>query len=296
MKTFTRVVESGSFSAVARQMGTSQSTISKRITALENELEGQLLTRSSRKLVLTEAGRGYYQHCLEILAAIEVADASVSSLRDATGGLLRISIPVSFGRQMVLPKIIRYMQQNPDVQFDLIMDDRQIDLIEEGVDLVIRTGSLDDSSLLSHSLGKAERLLVGTPGYFEKNGVPGSPAELAGHNCLTYTGASDGNIWRFSANGREYTTKVSGSFKSDNGESIKEAVMAGIGIHLHSHWYVKQELDAGELVAVMRDYRPSAVPIHVLFPRSRFLPVKVRCFLEYVRQEFAQDALLTERD
>lgn len=296
IKTFTRVAECGSFSAVAREMETSQSTVSKRIIALEAELKGQLLTRSSRKLILTEAGRGYYERCMKILADIEEADSFVSSFQESAGGTLRISIPVSFGKQMVLPKIIRYMQANPEITLDLKMDDQQIDLIEEGVDLVIRVGELDDSSLLFRTLGEAKRLLVGTPAYFEKNGIPAHPAELSVHNCITYTGASDGNIWRFTHNDRVFTTKVSGSFRSDNGESIKEAVVAGIGIHLHSYWYVKQELEEGSLIAVMQDYRPTPVPIHALFPRSRFLPLKVRRFLDYIQQEFERDPLLIPQD
>jgi len=293
MKTFSRVVESGSFSAVARELETSQSTVSKRIATLETQLQGQLLTRSSRKLILTEAGRGYYQRCLEILAAIEEADSFVGSFRETAGGTLRISIPVSFGKQMVLPKILRYMQANPEISLDLMMDDQQIDLIEEGVDLVVRVGSLDDSSLLFRTLGKAERVLVGTPEYFNKNGIPKHPGELSSHNCITYTGAADGNIWHFSHHGQNTVIKVSGSFKSDNGESIKEAVLAGIGIHLHSHWYIKQELKEGSLIAVMRDYRPSPVPIHALFPRSRFVPLKVKRFLDYLQREFERDPLLT---
>ncbi len=296
MKTFARVVESGSFSAVAREMETSQSTISKRIATLETRLQGQLLTRSSRKLMLTEAGRGYYQRCLKILAAIEEADSFVGSFRETAGGTLRISIPVSFGKQMVLPKLLRYMRSNPEISLDLMMDDQQIDLIEEGVDLVVRVGDLDDSSLLFRTLGKAERLLVGTPEYFRGNGVPHHPEELSAHNCITYTGAADGNVWRFSHQGRELSVRVSGSFRSDNGESIKEAVMAGIGIHLHSHWYIRQELEAGTLIAVMRDYRPRPVPIHALFPRSRFVPLKVRRFLDYLQQEFDRDPLISALD
>jgi len=197
---------------------------------------------------------------------------------------------------MVLPKILRYLQANPEISLDLMMADQQIDLIEEGVDLVVRVGELEDSSLLFRTLGRAERLLVGTPGYFSRHGIPSHPEELVTHNCITYTGAADGNIWRFSHQGQDLNIRVSGSFKSDNGESIKEAVMAGIGIHLHSHWYIGQELEQGSLLAVMRDYRPAPVPIHALFPRSRFVPLKVRRFLEYLQQEFEHDPLITTSD
>ena len=291
MKTFTRVVETGSFTEVARELNTTQSTISKRIAMLEFKLGTKLLIRSSRNQVQTEAGADFYERSLRVLAEMAEAESAVASLTESPRGRLRVNLPISFGRLHITPLIPRFMELYPDISFDFIMSDRNIDLIGEGVDVAIRIGELYDSSLHARQFGVNRRLLAAKPEYFEEHGVPKSPKDLKHHNCMVYTLLHTGNIWHFKRRGKNISVQVSGNFRSDNSDAIKEIVMAGKGIFVFSAWLIQPELESGALQPVKWDYTPTEIPINALYPQNRFVPLKVRCFIDFLKERFENDPL-----
>ena len=203
MKLFTRVVQTGSFSAVARESGISQSSVSKNLAALEAKLGARLLARTSRKLNLTEVGCDYYERCLPILMEIDEAEATVRSMTINPAGVLRVNVPVSFGQRHVIPRMPEFMRAYPNVKIDIMLLDRQVDLVAEGVDVAIRIDILDDSSLIARRLGDSPRLLVASKTYLQKHGRPNHPDELKNFDCLVYSLLSTGNIWHFLHQGKE---------------------------------------------------------------------------------------------
>lgn len=293
MKSFVRTVETGSFSAVARELATTQPTVSKQIAALEDYLGVRLLTRSTRHLSLTDEGARYYEHCRRALEAVEEADASVGE-RQKPSGLLHVNCPVTLGQLQITPRLPRFFERYPDIRIDMMMNDRFIDPVEEGVDLVIRVGELGDSSMVARRIGTTRRTTVATPAYLERAGEPLSPDQLSRHECIVYSRMLTGNEWHFMGPGGLLQIKVAGRFQVDNSAAIRQAVLAGLGIAVSPIWVFGEDIKSGAVKVILRDYEPKAMPVHALYPGRRYQPVKVRCFIDFLATEFRLDPWLSD--
>ncbi|OQR28201.1 LysR family transcriptional regulator [Pseudomonas sp. Bc-h] len=287
MSVFVRVVERGSFSAVARELGTTQPTISKQISALEQRLGGRLIARSTRQLSLTDEGQRYYQQCRDILAAIDNAEHSFQTGREAVAGPLRVASSVSFGRLQLAPRLRGFLQVHPQVSVDLQLSDQNVDLLSEGVDVAIRIGELKDSNLIARQIGLTRRLTVASPAYLAQHPGPQTPEELAQHNCLLFTLLKQFDTWSFD-DGR-YSVQVRGNVHSNNSEAIREMVLSGLGISLSPSWLYREDIDAGQVVQILPNYTPSSLPIYAVFPANRRQSARVRAFVDFLAEAFAQD-------
>jgi DNA-binding transcriptional LysR family regulator len=286
MELFVRVVETGSFSAVAREMDMTQPTVSKQLAGLEARLKTRLLNRSTRQLSLTEAGTSYYEACKRILDGVREAEGNLGKLQGRLTGTLRLNTSISMGQMYVAPLAIKFQKAHPEIEIDLQLQDRFVDLVEEGIDVAIRVGRLTDSTLVARRLGRARRVTIATPGYLKKHGTPKVPQDLASHNCIIYQYLSTGNEWLFQGPEGEIRVKVSGSFRANNGEAIGQAVMADLGIAVAPEWMVHDAIAAGRIKAVLPDFAPTPLEINAVFTSARHVSTKVRAFIEFLQSEF----------
>jgi DNA-binding transcriptional LysR family regulator len=287
MHSFTRVVETGSFSAVARELGTGQPNVSRHIASLERHLAARLLHRSTRKLTLTPEGERYYAESRRILDAIAEAESNARG-ENAPRGLLRVACPTLLGRSHVLPNVKPILKQFPEMEIELQIGDRYIDLVEEGVDLAIRIGALKDSALKARRVGTAERLCVASNDYLAEHPEPTLPDDLRNHNCIVYTLAPAGNIWSF--RGREVT--VRGSFRVNTPDGIRSAVLDGIGIAYTPAWLFEDAIRDARVKSLLTEHRGPLVPIHIVYAANRLLPSRARVFMDFIAAAFARDPAL----
>jgi DNA-binding transcriptional LysR family regulator len=284
---FVRVVEQGGFSAVARQLSLTPSAVSKQIARLESRLGVRLFNRTTRRLVLTEAGQTFYDHCVHIVADIEAAEESVRTLSGAVRGTLRLSGTVAFSKTQILPRLASFLTQYPDLSVEFELTDRRVDLIEEGLDAAVRfSEQVEVSSLVARRIADNRRVICAAPGYLETNGTPRTPEDLLSHNCLTLTTVSRFNEWIFKTEGREQTIRVGGNFKTNSADSLHRAVLSGIGLARLSTWLVGDDLDSGRLVRVFPQYVSEEAAIYLLYPHRRQLPPKVRAFQNFLLDQF----------
>ncbi|HIK04875.1 MAG TPA: LysR family transcriptional regulator [Trichormus sp. M33_DOE_039] len=293
MKSFVRTVETGSFSAVARELDTTQPTISKQIAALEEYLDVQLLVRSTRTLSLTDEGIRFYEQCQRVLEAVTEAESSVGQ-RQKPAGVLRVSCPVAFGQLQIIPRLRGFLERYPDIKIDLMMADQFVDLIEEGVDLAIRIGNLQDTSLITQSIGTTRRITIGHQSYFERAGEPQTPEELVKHNCIVYTRLATGNEWHFQGTRGVIKVAVNGNLQANNSTAIRAAVFAGLGIAVSPIWLFGDALENGNLKMILKDYQPVPLPIQAVYRRSRFIAAKVRCLIDFLSNEFKLDPWVSD--
>lgn len=289
MAVFIRVVERGSFSAVAREIGLSQPTISKQIGALEMKLGGRLFARSTRSLCLTDEGQRYYEHCRQILAAVDNAEHSFQTGKERVAGPLRIASSGSFGRIQIAPRLHGFLKRNPEVSIDLQLSDENVDLVSQGIDVAVRIGVLKDSSLIARQIGLTKRKVFAAPSYLEHFGVPATPGELSSHNCLIFNQLEHADSWRFQHNSTWHAVRVTGNVRSNNSESIRQMVLSGLGVSLSPSWLFREDVIAGRVVPVLEDYLPSSLPIHAVSLMDRRQSARVRAFTEYLRDAFAID-------
>jgi len=282
MRTFVKVVQLGSFSAVGRDQESSQATTSRRISALESKLGVKLLTRTSRELSLTEVGVDYYQRCMAILAEMDEADAVVRSQTASPKGTLRIAAPIAFSRLVLAPMLASFCNQFPDIEFEILASDQHVDLINKGVDVAIRAKQLEDSSLVARPLSDNPMLLVASPDYIKRYGAPKSPEQLTQYSCLVYSTREKSSVWRFECDGQDYNISVNGQMKCTNGDTLLEAALAGLGITELPIWMVRQYLSSGRLVQLLSDYKGISLPLNIIYPQNRYVPLKVRCFIDFL--------------
>jgi DNA-binding transcriptional LysR family regulator len=286
IKSFVRVVETGSFSAVARELDTTQPVISKQIAALEEYLDVQLLTRSTRKLQLTQEGERFLEHCQLLLDTASEAIASVGKRQNLVGKL-RVNCSVAFGQYQIIPYLKGFLSRYPDLQLDLSMSDRFVDFLEEGIDLAIRIGEVRDPNLIVHRIGVTRRVTVGSVDYFRDREVPKTPADLVNHNCIVYSNLATGNNWHFQLpTGGTTQVPVKGNLQVDSSNGIREAILSGIGIAVCPVWVLGNLIHSEDLQIILKDYQPISFPIYAVYRRGRFIPAKVRCFIEYFTNEF----------
>jgi len=286
MAIFRRVVEAKNFSAVARESNMSQSTVSKHIAALEERLDTKLLNRSTRSIMLTEAGKEYYHHCIRILNDFQEAEASVGKGKIKPTGTLRISTSAAFGRICLLPHMKEFFDQFPDIDIDLLFDDDYIDLVKEGIDLAIRIGPLADSTLIARKIGSSPRVVVASPEYLVKHGRPKKPADLSKHNCLLYSLQKTPNLWYFNSTQEgDESIKVNGRLKASSPDAICDATVEGLGISILGEWYVHEHIKNGRLKVILPDYKPTPFDIHAVYPERRFVPQKVKQMIKFLTEK-----------
>lgn len=282
METFVYVVETGSFSAAARRLNIGQPAVSKNIAQLEARLAVRLLLRSTRGLTPTEAGLAFFDRAKR---AIEEANEADNAARGAASGLtgnLRICAAVTFGRQHIVPYLGPFLDQNPDLNIDLMLDDRNINLVEEGVDIALRMGVLSDSGLTARKIAECRRVVLGTPQYFEKHGEPACPADLTKHQAVVYT-LGGGAHWPFKKAGEEQPVIISGRIRANAAEGLREAVLAHLGLTMASEWMFSQELASGVVKEVMSDWALPNQDLWAVFPTGRMASAKARAFVDYVQ-------------
>ena len=280
LEIFARVVTAGNMSAAGREMGLSPAVVSKRISHLEERLGARLFQRTTRQLTLTEAGQGFYDRVVNILAGIEEAEAYVTRRNAVPRGTLRVTIPTAFGRMHIAPYLGKFLEDYPDMRLDLELSDNFIDIVGEGFDAAIRIAELEDSSLVARKLAPNHRVICAAPGYLEKHGQPDSLADLAKFNCLT---AAAQEVWRLQGPEGPASVRVHGNIRTNSTEVVRESVIAGLGIALRSTWDVGAELKSGKLKIVLPQYHESPrVAVYAVYPCRQFIPAKLRVFIDYL--------------
>ena len=286
---FVRVVERGSFTLAADELELSRAVVSKYVSRLEERLGARLLHRTTRRLSLTEAGAALFEASRGALERIEEAEGAVAQLQSEPRGRLRVSAPMSFGILHLGPAITDFARAHPRVTLDLRLDDRFVNLVEEGIDVAVRIGALTDSSLVARRLATTRTLVCAAPAYLAQHGEPETPEDLAAHNCLIYSYLSTANVWRFTApDGREIPIAVNGTFRINNGIVLGEAAAAGHGILLTPSFYVGPLLRDGRLKRILPGYRLPELGIHAVYPERAQVPPKVRAFVDFLAQRFGR--------
>jgi DNA-binding transcriptional LysR family regulator len=279
LRTFVSIVGAGSLSAAAREMDLALSVVSKRLASLERKAEARLIARSTRRLALTEEGQELHERAQRILAEIDAAEAALMSGRPEPQGLLRVSAPVAFGRVHVSPVCRNLFRAHPRISIDLTLTDRMVDLIEEGIDVVVRIGPPKDSRLVMRKLIDDYRIVVGAPEYLELRGTPMTPADLEGHDCVHYRGV--GTHWRLvGSSGQAIEVRAASRLRSNSGLIALDWALAGCGLVMNSWVDVEPDLRAGRLVHVLPEWRSDPAPVCALYPSSRQLPSRVRLFID----------------
>jgi len=284
MAVFVRVVERGSFSAVARELQTSQPTISKVLRALETELGGKLISRSTRQLSLTDEGQRYYSECRQILAAVDAAEHSFQSGRETVAGNLRIGSSVSFGRMQIATRLPGFLKKYPQVHIDLQLSDQNQDLVSEGLDVSFRIGELNDSGMIARHIGTTHRVTVAAPDYLKQHKTLQTPQDLSEHNCLQFNLLNSQNLWVYEKDAQRHEVRIKGNAQSNNSEAIREMVLGGLGIALSPVWLFSEDLKAGRVTAILKDYSAQPLPIHAVSPANRRQSARVKAFVDYMSQ------------
>ncbi|MDE2052035.1 MAG: LysR family transcriptional regulator [Gammaproteobacteria bacterium] len=299
MNAFVRVVESGSFSAVARELNATQSAISKQVAALEAALGGRLLTRTTRALSLTEEGARYFEQARRLVAEIAEAESAVRSGGRELTGWLRVAASVGYGRLRVMPLVQSFLARHRSVRVDLRLSDGFVDLIEQGIDIAVRLGELPDSSLVARRVATTPRWLMAHRDHLRRlpkaRRAPRTPEDLLHYNCIVYTEVPWRSTWKFTAGpgaaepvGSARTVQVQGNLQTNSSEVIRAAVLAGMGIGFSPTWLFEEELASGAVQHLLPDWEAAGIPIHLVSPPQRHQSAKVRAFAEHVAQALGQ--------
>ncbi len=286
MRVFTAVVEAGSFAGAADKLDLSRGMATRYVAQLEEHLGVRLLNRTTRKLSLTEAGNDYNQRANQVLIMIAEAENSVARGVSVPRGILRVSSSNAFGARHLGSAITEYLQQYPGVQVDVTLNDRVVDLIEEGFDLAIRVASRIDDGLVARKLARARLVASASPGYLKKYGVPRVPEDLVQHHCLTYAYVSSPNEWRFRRNGVERRIVVSGGLRANSGDILRNAAAEDLGVTLQPDFQIFEALREGKLVRILSDWETDELGVFAVYPNRKFLPPKVRNFIDFLVKRF----------
>jgi len=285
---FVQVVESGSFTAAAERLSLSKAVVSKYVTRLENNLGARLLNRTTRRLSLTEVGRVFYERSRRGLQDIEEARAEVSQLLGEPRGTLRLNTPMSFGIMHIAPAIPDFLEQYPDISIDLNLDDRKVDVVEEGFDVSIRVSELPDSTLVARRIAPCRHAVVASTSYLAKHGKPKTPADLTRHNIVSYRYQESALQWHFRApDGKPVSVSLSGTTQMNNSLAIREAVLGGLGITRTPTFVVGGDIKEGRLQPVLTEFEALELSVYLVYPERRHLPPKVRAFADFIAKRFA---------
>lgn len=282
METFVAVVNLGSLSAAARQEGVVAAMIGRRLDALEERLGVKLLVRTTRSVTLTQEGSAFFEDCQRILAELAESEAAVASGSGRARGHLRLSAPAGFGRRHVAPHIASFLQAHPDLRVTLDLSDRLVDLARDRIDCAIRISDLADSSLVAVRLAENRRVVVASPAYLARHGIPRTLEDLAGHNCLSL-GESQSRGWTFKVDGELLNLRVRGVLECNDGAVLHDWALAGLGLAWRSLWEVKDDLSDGRLVTVLERFSSPDYPVYAVVPQRRFLPGRVRLFIDHLK-------------
>jgi DNA-binding transcriptional LysR family regulator len=300
MNAFAKVVAAGSYAEAARRLGLTRSAVSKAVMELEQILGARLLDRTTRRVTPTEAGLAYYERVASILADVEETELQISRLHEEPRGVLKVNAPMSFGILYLGDAIAEFMARYPELRLELVLNDRFIDPLEEGVDVTIRIGTLSDSSLIARRLAPARRALVAAPAYLAQHGTPETPADLINHRCLAYGHMAAVHRWQLLQEGQVVNVQISAALCSNNGEVLRAAALAGNGIANLPTFLVGPDIAAGQLVPVLTATPPTELGIFALYAPNRYLAAKTRVFIDFLVSRFGEkpawDAFLAESE
>lgn len=284
MATFVRIVDGGSLTAAAAALEMSNPAVVRQLASLERALDARLLNRTTRRMALTDEGRDYYARCKRILAEVEEAESVAGSRRGAVRGELRVTAPVLFGRMHVAPLAAEFARREREVTIDLLLVDRVVDLLDEGLDVGLRIGSLADSSLVAVPIGEVRRVLCASPSYLRRAGTPRTADELRDHACLRFAGLGSTREWAFGAGARRKLVPVRGPLSANHADVLIEACADGLGIGNFLSYQVAPLVASGRLVLLLADALPAPVPVSIVTPHARLLPARTRLFVDWLRE------------
>jgi DNA-binding transcriptional LysR family regulator len=289
MQTFVKVVETGSFSAAARQLRVGQPAVSKSVAQLEARLGLPLLLRSSRSFSPTEAGQRFYEHAKLAIAEAEEAELAARGAGAGLVGRLRVGAAVTFCRLKIVPKLGRFLAQHPRLEIELVLDDRNIDLVGEGIDVALRIGALADSTLSARKIATLPLRVVATPAYFARAGEPRTPADLARHETIVYAQRGGGSAWTFVRDGVQQSVALRGRIRASAAEAVREAVLADLGLAVVTDGMLGAELRRGLVREVLADWRLPAIDVWAVFPTGRRASAKARAFAAFAAEVLAEE-------
>lgn len=282
MQTFVRVAEAGSFTAVADQLEVDRSAITRQIGALEKHLAVKLITRSTRSLTLTPAGSAYLEKCRLIINLVDAAETSLTEESSLVRGRVRLALPLSFGRQRLMPALLEFMRLQPNLELMLSLSDQRSNLIEEGLDLAIRVTADLQSGDIVRKLGECRLLTVASPAYLSQHGTPTHPDELRHHECLLYTSSSTSAQWHYRIDGQVKSVAVRGRLAANNGLTLLAANAAGMGISVQPDFLAEPFLARKEVVEILSDFMPPPLGIYAVLPSNRYIPQRVAVLMDYL--------------
>ena len=289
MSIFAAVVEAESFTGAARTLKYSKAAISTHIQKLEDRLDTRLLNRTTRRISMTDEGRVFYEHCRRILDEAREAIDALDNSNTEPRGVLRINSPMSFGTMHLGAAVAEFMEAYPDVSVDMVLNDRQVDLIEDGFDLAIRIGRLPDSSLIARRLAPCRRILVASPDYWDRKGRPSHPSDLKDHDALIYDYLDDPNTWTFKDGDTDVSVSVQGRLRANNGEVLLDAALRGLGIYLSPTFFCFDALRANKLEIALRDFGEDPLSVYAVYPHRRHLSPRVRAFVDFLAERFGEN-------
>ena len=289
MEVFVRVVDTGAFTRAAEVLHMPKATVTTLVQNLESHLGAKLLNRTTRRVNVTADGAAYYERCTRILAEVEETESALGRTKSSPRGRLRVDVPVTFGRRVLVPALPDFFARYPDIRLEVGCSDRPVDLIEEGVDCVVRGGVQPDSTLVARRVGTVDFVSCATPEYLERHGVPVHPSDLVRHRCINYFSSKTGRImgWDFSKDGERLDLQLDGVIALNDGEAYLEAGLAGLGIVQAATFMVKDALSTGGLRRVLPDWQIEPLPVWIMYPQNRHLSAKVRVFVEWIADLFS---------
>jgi DNA-binding transcriptional LysR family regulator len=285
-RVFVRVAETESFSLTAKQLGMGQPAVSKQISTLEDQLGARLLHRTTRSITLTDEGREFLGHARHAVAATDFALERVQRVKGKASGLMRLSCQTGFGRMAVVPRLTSILENFPDLNIELSLQDTWPNLVEQGIDLRIHVGEVEDETVIAQLIGHKPVWLFASRSYVEKHGTPKTPEDLASHQIIRFSGASDKRRWEFSKDGANQSLNLKPRISINNLDALCEAVGAGVGISSGPVWWFENSPSQSALVRLLPDYDMGTVPLYAVYPSRRFVPQKVRIFIDYLKDEF----------
>lgn len=284
MRVFVKIVDKGSLTAAADALGISSAMVGNHLQALEEHLGQRLLHRTTRRQNLTDAGNRYYHRCVDILAQVTEAEA-LAKHEEAPNGSLRITAPISLGTEIIVPALEDFYRHYPQIKIDLVLGDRVLGLLEDDIDIAIRIGQLPDSGDIARYLGEYSMSVCASPSYLEAHGIPTKPEQLGDHNCLLFNNASA--QWKFEYSGKRTQINVSGNLVVNNGQALRRAACDGLGVIMQPHLLVRDAIERGRLVHLFQQYQLPSRDIHIVYLKDRFMPPKIRCFIDFAVDYFA---------
>ena len=287
MEAFVRVIDAGSFSGAAKQLRLGQPAVSKTIAQLEGWLGVRLLLRSTHRLTPTEAGRNFYDRAKRAIEEADEAELAARGAAATLSGRLRFCGPLTFTRLLVMPCLSIFLSEHPALDIDVVLEDRDLDLVAAGIDVALLIGRLADSAVTARKIGQCQRRVIGTPAYFEARGMPQTPADLLAHHAIVYEQRDGGASWSFRRGTSETTVAVSGRLRVSAGEGIREGVLAGLGFAIGSEWLFTPELKSGAVISVLEDWSLPAVDLWAVFPTGRQASAKARAFASFIESQMS---------